>query len=422
MAQDILSVAIKLDSQLAAASRPPPSLGVDFAEGLPADIEATRADLVDKLHEAKRFGLGSRGTLWEMGFQFTDEMTLRAIYEFRLAHHVPLDSSATFDEVSKASGLSLALTERLIRQAMASHIFTEAPDQPGHVIHTATSRLLATDADAMDAIGMLTEDLSPACNRFDEAVRQWGIGACSGNGEPHHAASAFVHDGAGMFDFLAKHPDRGRRFSAGMRYFGRGSGWDLEHLVKSYPWHDVDVAGATFVDIGGGYGTVSQVLAASTNHIKFLVQDLPHTVKQGAAALPNPLRSRIFFEEHDFLTPQTHKGTDVFFLRWILHNWGDQNALQILRSLIPGMKHGTRVVIYEFVLSNGPETKLSRKQPRNLDLVMLACWNSPERTESMWKELIGRVDTRLKFVGVRGSEGSLMSVIEAVWEDQTETS
>lgn len=364
MAQDILSVSTKLDSQLAAASLPSPSLEVDFVEGLPADIEVTRIELVDKLHEAKRFGLGSRGTLWEMGFQFTDEMTLRAIYDFRLAHHVPLDSSATFDQVSKASGLSPALTERLVRHAMASHIFTEAPDQPGHIIHTATSRLLATESDAMDAIGMLTEDLSPVCSRLNEAVRQWGIDGCSGNGEPHLAASAFIHDGATMFDFLAKDPERVRRFGAGMRCFSRGSGWDLEHLVKSYPWHEVDVPGATFVDVGGGNGTVSQVLAASTDHINFTVQDLSDTVKQGAAALPNSLTSRISFEEHDIFTPQMRKGTDVFFLRWILHNWGDQNALQILRSLIPGMKHGTRVIIYEYVLSNRPETKLSRKQLR----------------------------------------------------------
>lgn len=215
LAHEISNVSTQLDSQLAAARLPPPSLEVDFVEGLPADIEATRTELVDKLHEAKRFGLGSRGTLSEIGFQFTDEMTLRAIYDFRLAHHVPFEGSATFNQVSKASGLNPALTERLIRHAMASHIFTEAPGQPGHVVHTATSRLLATNADAMDAIGMLTEDLSPACSRHSEAVRQWGIDECSGNGDPQHAASALIHDGATMFEFLANNPDRGRRFGAG---------------------------------------------------------------------------------------------------------------------------------------------------------------------------------------------------------------
>lgn len=78
--------------------------------------------------------------------------------------------------------------------------------------------------------------------------------------------------------------------------------------MKSYPWHEVDVHGATFVDLGGGHGTVSQVLAASTDHINIKVQDLPDTVKQGAAGVPKSLNSRICFEEHDFFGTSDAQG------------------------------------------------------------------------------------------------------------------
>lgn len=54
----------------------------------------------------------------------------------------------------------------------------------------------------------------------------------------------------------------------------------------------------------------------------------------------------------------------------------------------------------------------------NLDLIMLACWNSPERTELMWRSLIERVDPRLRFGGIREPEGSLMAIVEAIWVDE----
>lgn len=60
------------------------------------------------------------------------------------------------------------------------------------------------------------------------------------------------------------------------------------------------------------------------------------------------------------------KGTDIFFLCRMLHNWSDEYALRILKGLIPGMKHGTRVITYESVLVDGPETRLSRKRSRHL--------------------------------------------------------
>lgn len=364
LAQEILALAIKLDAQLLADGRPETSFENDTLENLSADIEATRNEFVDKLQTTKRLSLGARGTLWELGFQFTDEMTLRAIYDHRLPHHVPVDGSETFAGVAKASGLDAALTERLLRQAMANHIFSEAPGQPGRVVHTATSRLLATDSDAMDAIGMITHEFVPVCGRFGDALAEFGPADCSGNNEPTKAASALIHNGSTMYEYLAQNPDRARRFGAGMRYFGRGQGWDLGYLVHGFPWSEFDTPGTTLVDVGGGHGTVSQALASATEHLHFVVQDLPGTVRDGAAALPSPLAGRISFEAHDFFEPQLRKGTDIFFLRWILHNWSDERALRILKSLIPGMKNGTRVIIYEFVLSDGPETRLSRKQPR----------------------------------------------------------
>ncbi|KAI1107121.1 putative O-methyltransferase [Jackrogersella minutella] len=357
LALEIMDLASKLDEQLASQGREPTSSWVDTLESLLAEINATREEFVNKTHDAKRLALGVSGTLSELGYQFTDEMTLRAIYDFRLAQHV-----------AQASKLDAMMVERIRRQAMTNRTFSEAADSPpGRVVDTAISRLLATNSDAFDAVGMIVHDLVPICGRLNDTLRaQRGLSVDQRN-EPTQAATALVHGaGSTMFEVLGRDAAREARFGAGMRYFVRGASWDASYLVNEPVWSAVD---------------------------------LPGPVASGAEALPHALSSRAVFEAHDFFEPQTRRGVDVFLLRYVLHNWSDKYALRILRALVPGMKHGTRVVINEFALVDGPESRLLRKQPRNLDLVMSVAWNSLERTVAMWKEFI------------EAPEGSMLGVI-----------
>jgi hypothetical protein len=49
-------------------------------------------------------------------------------------------------------------------------------------------------------------------------------------------------------------------------------------------------------------------------------------------------------------------------------------------------------------------------------MVQMLGWNSLERTEADWKSLFASVDPRLEFVGTKTPEGSIVSLIEAVWK------
>lgn len=65
---------------------------------------------------------------------------------------------------------------------------------------------------------------------------------------------------------------------------------------------------------------------------------------------PVELAGRVRFMEHDFLTEQPVHGADVYFFRWIFHNWSDKYSIKILRNLIPALKPGAKVVINDNVL------------------------------------------------------------------------
>lgn len=60
----------------------------------------------------------------------------------------------------------------------------------------------------------------------------------------------------------------------------------------------------------------------------------------------------------------------------------------------------------------------SRVPCRNLDMVMLACFNSSERTAADWEKLFTTADQRFEFLGVRQLEQSTMAVVEVQWAGQ----
>lgn len=56
---------------------------------------------------------------------------------------------------------------------------------------------------------------------------------------------------------------------------------------------------------------------------------------------------------------------------------------------------------------------------RNLDMIQATGWNSLERTESDWQRLFASVDARYHFLGTRTPKGSAVSLIEAVFNPQS---
>ncbi len=102
----------------------------------------------------------------------------------------------------------------------------------------------------------------------------------------------------------------------------------------------------------------------ATNNLQLIVQDLPGTIKEGQSLLPESLKERVAFMQHDFFTEQPIKGADVYFFRFILHNWSDGYCATILKNLLPAMKDHSKAVIYEFLLPEIANTSWSQKSDR----------------------------------------------------------
>ncbi|KAL9005014.1 MAG: hypothetical protein Q9188_002195 [Gyalolechia gomerana] len=379
----------------------------DTWNDLPSDLEARRKSMIDSLQKLKQLTHGPTGLLLEVLFFFNDLLALRFIYHYNIPKYVPLGAEISYADLAKASGLDQVLLRRFIQAAMMNRVFSEP--RLGYVHHTAVSRLLRQDPEAMDTVGFLLEDLAPASTKVIEAFTKY-----PGSGEPNKTGFNVENNTSDPFYLeLAKVPERSRRFGGGMRFMTRGSLYDIEHLVNGYEWAALDKAGGTVVDIGGGHGGVSRALAGATKNLHFIVQDLVGTVEEGQNLLPEHLKDRVEFMAHDFFTEQPVKEADIYFFRFILHNWSDKYCMEILKNLLPAMKEGSKIVIYEFLLPEMADTAWSKKQGRNLDMIQALGWNSLERTKSDWEALFTAVDPRYMFLGTRTPEGSSVSLIEA---------
>ena len=217
--------------------------------------------------------------------------------------------------------------------------------------------------------------------------------------------------------------------------FSVGERFEHSHLVGAYPWDAINAK--VFVDVGGSHGAAIVALAQHVKSIHCIVQDLPEVIAGGSSKIPAEVSDRITFMAHDLFSEQPIKGADVYFFRWILHDWPDKYCIKVLQCLIPALKPGARIIISEFNVPP-PGAYLGPKRGefgkaylyilssilvsdmgchRNFDLIMLELFNSKEHD---WASLFARADARFKLIGIRRPPKSKLSFIEVVWEgDET---
>lgn len=136
---------------------------------------------------------------------------------------------------------------------------------------------------------------------------------------------------------------------------------------------------------------------------------------KGEAELEPSLKERMTFQAHNFFDPNPVNEPAAFLLRWILHDWPDSDAIRIIRQLAASMGPKTVLLINDVVVP--PKSSihpLREKHITQMDMVMMACHNSLERSRDDWVDLVARADPGLKVMGIETPQGSAMSMISVV--------
>jgi 6-hydroxytryprostatin B O-methyltransferase len=99
----------------------------------------------------------------------------------------------------------------------------------------------------------------------------------------------------------------------------------------------------------------------------------------------------------------------------ILHDWPEEQAVTILRNLVPALKTSSRILIMDTVLpSPGSVPSSVERLARARDLTMWQTFNSQERDLNVWEKLLAAADHNLRLVNVVHPFGSVMSIMEIV--------
>jgi 6-hydroxytryprostatin B O-methyltransferase len=162
---------------------------------------------------------------------------------------------------------------------------------------------------------------------------------------------------------------------------------------------------------------VAAVIGKQYPSVTIISQDLPEVIKQAQLA-PSTLPPNVSLAAHDFFEPQSVPAAAYLF-RLILHCWSDASCRRILGSLLPVMRHGTRLIIMDLVMkAPGTQPAWLEQQRRREALVMNVLYNGAERDLPEWKELVESVDKKFVFQKVAQPEGSILGILEWIWVDE----
>lgn len=120
--------------------------------------------------------------------------------------------------------------------------------------------------------------------------------------------------------------------------------YNASHVVNNYDWKSLGPV--KMVDVGGGAGHVTMALAKAFPNLSIVVQDMEKMVEEANANIPAELKDRFGFMVQDIFAPQSVQA-DVYFIRWVFHNWSDKYCALILKALVPALRSGARIIINE---------------------------------------------------------------------------
>ncbi len=255
------------------------------------------------------------------------------------------------EDLAHDTGADADTLHRVLRALASDGVFAE--EAPGVFCNTESSELLGRDG-------------------WDDFARLFGgvwhraAGELTASGEPTFPR-AF---GTDFWTWLAEHPAERAAFDRAMV-----QGWErrVERLA-ALDWRGDE----TVVDVGGGNGSLLVELLRRLPGLRGVVLDLSETSRDEAA-----LGERIEFAAGDFFE-RVPEG-DVYVLSTILHDWDDERAAAILRTVRAAGPNGTRLLIVDAVVPPGNEPHGAKW----LDLLMLALFGGRERDEAQWRKLLG---------------------------------
>ncbi|MEU3657155.1 methyltransferase [Streptomyces sp. NPDC032161] len=185
--------------------------------------------------------------------------------------------------------------------------------------------------------------------------------------------------GAPFWQSLATDPRLAASFDTAMSGHARAVGpW----LATAWNWNTA----SRVADVGGGTGSTLREVLVRHPHLRGTLIDLPGTMSRAEAKLGGDaaLAGRVTLSPGNFFDPLPG-GHDVLVLAHVLHDWGDDDCVRLLRRCAEAVVDGGAVLVVDRVVDDSAvEGQLPVSQR---DLAMLVLLGSKERTAEEFRML-----------------------------------
>jgi len=273
------------------------------------------------------------------------------------------DGPRSADDLARATGMRTAPLASVLRVLVAVGLFAETPE--GAFANTPDAESLRAD--------------------HPQSVRAWCQLAAGDYQRLFHAMSHTVATGEpaahqvlgeSLYDYLTHTPTAADVYDRAMEDLARPLGGvlaasrDFSHVVS-------------VVDVGGGRGTVVRDLLHAVPHLRGTCVDRAEVCDRARRDLEPELRDRLTFTGGDFFE-SVPGGADLYILKNVLHNWGDERAVAILKTIavaLSGVMNG-RLLIIEPVIGGGM-AGLYRALDDLLQLVICEPGATPRSVEAL---------------------------------------
>ncbi|RAL13253.1 S-adenosyl-L-methionine-dependent methyltransferase [Aspergillus homomorphus CBS 101889] len=320
--------------------------------------------------------------------------------------------TATTAQLAKTTGGDETLVSRITRFLAAMNIF----DELGPSTYKATRLSTAfTSQSPLSAVVIHATHTLITMSQLPTYFAQtgWKTPTDATDGpfqQTHHTRQTF-------FEHLDTNPHIQQAFNTVMSMDFRRSTirpwfelYPTESKLLSTTTTDPDPNRITLVDVGGNQGKDLVALCAHFPHLfkstptlapstataiakptkqqatppKLILQDLPTVLASIPASTTLP--GCITIQPHNFFEQQPTRHAKAYFLRTVLHDWPDKQALQILGHLRDAMAEDSVLLVNEGVI---PETGAGLMAVQT-DFVMMCNYGAMERTKAQWVSLLER--------------------------------
>ena len=187
--------------------------------------------------------------------------------------------------------------------------------------------------------------------------------------------------GASMFDYLSQHPEKSTLFSTAFKTY---TSWWVDSFLGIYDFSPYQL----IADIGGSAGIFIKTILEHYPEKKGILFDLPNVIGEIQEEFSQyEIAGRCTLVRGDFFTT-IPGGCDLYLLKNIIHDWGDEHALRILNNCHKAMGNKSRILLLENVIKANenisPDTFI-------IDISMLVgTTGGRERTEEEYRALLSK--------------------------------